>query len=139
MGLIGSIRDRRCSSVAPFLGVANPPPSQLTTRVTLGLLLGAVGITLTNQRSLRYEPLAYPRYALIDLVHDFISCMSLPLYLWNLFADRDHPGIGVLIDAGPLSSISRLSLSKPVDPHTHTLSRVGIGGIFHALGQYRWG
>ena len=103
----------------------------------LGLLLGAVGITLTNQRSLRYEPLAYSRYAPIDLVHDFISCVSL--YLWNLFADRDHPGTGVLIDAGSLSSTSRLSLSTPVDPHTHNLSRVGIGGIFHALGQYRWG
>ena len=89
------------------------------------------------------------RYAPIDLIRDPISCMSLPLYLWNLFADRDRPGIGVLTDPGvfpiarevrcPLSSTSRLLPSKPADRYTHSPSRVGIAGIFHDFGQYRWG
>jgi len=32
----------------------------------------------------------------IDLVHDSLSRMSLPLYLRNIFTDRDYPAIGVL-------------------------------------------
>jgi len=50
-------------------------------------------------RSRRYH-VEGPAMAPIDLAHDSISCTSLPLYLWNLFADRDRPGIGVLTDAG---------------------------------------
>jgi len=44
--------------------------------------------------------MGHPRYAPIDLVHDSISWVSLPLYLRSTFADRDHPGIGVPTDAG---------------------------------------
>jgi len=88
------------------------------------------------------------RYAPIDLIRDTISCMSLPLYLRNIFADCDHPGIGTPTDADPLtvrevrcplSSTSRLFPSKPADRYTHSPSRVGIAGIFHDFGQYRWG
>jgi len=126
---IGSIRDRlpQVSRTVPLLHhfSASQPPS---------LPLDDKSYARHVSRSRRYhveEPAVTPLQAAmapIDLAHDSISCMSLPLYLRNLFADRDRPGIGVLTDPGvfpiiareevrcPLSSTLILSPSKPADP-----------------------
>ena len=52
----------------------------------------------------------------IELVHGPLSCVCLPLYLPNVFTDRDHLGIGVLTDAGvPRSPRGRCVIRFPQD------------------------
>jgi len=65
----------------------------------------------------------------IDFVHNFLSCISLPLYFRNIFTDQDHPGIGVLTNAGvsPLAALVNIKTPLPNRPTPTRTTYLGSG------------